>query len=150
MADDRTFVIIGASVAGAKAVEQLRTDGFTGRIVLVGAETERPYERPPLSKGYLLGKDPRDKAFVHDASWYAEHNVELVLGVQATALDVKAHVVTLGNVEPLHYDKLLLTTGSRVRTLDVAVVPQRSSTRFSAYQPSGCTKIDSRSSLPSR
>ena len=68
MADDRTFVIVGASLAGAKAAEQLRTDGFTGRIVLVGAETDRPYERPPLSKGYLLGKEPRDKAFVHDAA----------------------------------------------------------------------------------
>jgi 3-phenylpropionate/trans-cinnamate dioxygenase ferredoxin reductase component len=119
MADDRTFVIIGASLAGAKAVEQLRTDGFTGRIVLVGSETERPYERPPLSKGYLLGKEPRDKAFVHDAQWYAEHDVELVLGVNATGVDPKAHTVTLDSVEPLHYDKLLLATGSRVRKLDV-------------------------------
>ena len=119
MADDRTFVIIGASLAGAKAVEQLRTDGFTGRIVLVGSETERPYERPPLSKGYLLGKEPRDKAFVHDAQWYAEHDVELVLGVNATGVDPKAHTVTLDSVEPLHYDKLLLATGSRARELDV-------------------------------
>jgi 3-phenylpropionate/trans-cinnamate dioxygenase ferredoxin reductase component len=119
MADDRTFVIIGASLTGAKAAEQLRGDGFAGRIVLVGSETERPYERPPLSKGYLLGKEPRDKAFVHDAQWYAEHDIELVLGVTATGLDPKAHTVTLDNVEPLHYDKLLLATGSRVRLLDV-------------------------------
>jgi 3-phenylpropionate/trans-cinnamate dioxygenase ferredoxin reductase subunit len=101
------------------AVETLREQGFTGRIVLVGEETERPYERPPLSKGYLLGKDPRDKAFVHDATWYAEHDVELVLGVRATALDPAAHTVTLDGVEPLRYDKLLLATGSRVRQLDV-------------------------------
>lgn len=119
MVDDRTFVIIGASLAGAKAAEQLRGDGFTGRIVLVGAETDRPYERPPLSKGYLLGKEPRDKAFVHEAQWYAEHDIELVLGVNATAVDPKAHTVTLDSVEPLHYDKLLLTTGSRVRALDI-------------------------------
>jgi 3-phenylpropionate/trans-cinnamate dioxygenase ferredoxin reductase subunit len=119
MADQRTFVIIGASLAGAKAAEQLRRDGFTGRIVLVGAETDRPYERPPLSKGYLLGKEPRDKAFVHESQWYAEHDIELVLGVIATGLDPLAHTVTLDNVEPLHYDKLLLATGSRVRPLDV-------------------------------
>jgi 3-phenylpropionate/trans-cinnamate dioxygenase ferredoxin reductase subunit len=119
MTDERTFVIVGASLAGAKAAEQLRTDGFAGRIVLIGAETDRPYERPPLSKGYLLGKQPRDKAFVHEAAWYAEHDVELVLGVRVTALDRKTHVVTVDNLEPMHYDKLLLTTGSRVRTLDV-------------------------------
>jgi 3-phenylpropionate/trans-cinnamate dioxygenase ferredoxin reductase component len=119
MTDERTFVIVGASLAGAKAAEQLRAEGFAGRIVLVGAETDRPYERPPLSKGFLLGKEPRDKAFVHAATWYAEHDVDLVLGVQVTALDPKARVVTLDNVEPLRYDKLLLTTGSRVRTLDV-------------------------------
>jgi 3-phenylpropionate/trans-cinnamate dioxygenase ferredoxin reductase component len=119
MTDERTFVIVGASLTGAKAAEQLRADGFAGRIVLVGAETDRPYERPPLSKGYLLGKEPRDKAFVHDATWYSEHDVDLVLGVEATAVDPKAHVVTLDNVQPLHYDKLLLATGSRVRTLDV-------------------------------
>jgi len=119
MADERTFVIVGASLAGAKAAEVLRAEGFTGRIVLVGEETERPYERPPLSKGYLLGKDARDKAFVHDATWYAEHDIELVLGVRATALDPAAHTVTLDGVEPLRYDKLLLATGSRVRTLDV-------------------------------
>ena len=68
--DDRTFVIVGASLAGAKAAEALREEGFAGRLVLVGEETERPYERPPLSKGYLHGKDPRDQAFVHDEAWY--------------------------------------------------------------------------------
>ena len=65
-------MIVGASLAGAKAAETLRAEGFTGRIVLIGDETDRPYERPPLSKGYLLGKEPRDKAFVHDATWYAD------------------------------------------------------------------------------
>jgi 3-phenylpropionate/trans-cinnamate dioxygenase ferredoxin reductase subunit len=119
MADERTFVIIGASLAGAKAVEALRAEGFTGRIVLVGAETERPYERPPLSKGYLLGTDSRDKAFVHEAHWYGEHDIELVLGVRATAVNPATHTVTLDGFEPLRYDKLLLATGSQVRTLDV-------------------------------
>ena len=63
---DETYVIVGASLAGAKAAETLRDDGFTGRVVLIGEETEPPYERPPLSKGYLLGAEPREKAFVHE------------------------------------------------------------------------------------
>ena len=87
MTDERTFVIVGASLTGAKAAEQLRADGFAGRIVLVGAETDRPYERPPLSKGYLLGKEPREKAFVHDATWYSEHDVDLLLGVEVKGVD---------------------------------------------------------------
>jgi 3-phenylpropionate/trans-cinnamate dioxygenase ferredoxin reductase subunit len=118
MADERVFVIIGASLAGGKAAETLRKDGFEGRIMLVGAETERPYERPPLSKGYLLGDQPRDKAFLKDAEWYTEQNIELILGVRATGLNPKAHTVTLDLVEPVHYDKLLLATGSVVRQLD--------------------------------
>ncbi len=119
MTDDRTFVIVGASLTGAKAVETLRGEGFAGRIVLIGEETDRPYERPPLSKGYLLGTQAREKAFVQDAQWYASNDVDLVLGVRVSALDPTAHTVTLDDVEPLHYDKLLLATGSRVRRLDV-------------------------------
>jgi 3-phenylpropionate/trans-cinnamate dioxygenase ferredoxin reductase subunit len=119
MTQEQTFVIVGASLAGAKAAETLRTEGFTGRLVLVGEETERPYERPPLTKGYMLGREPREKAYVHDAHWYSTNNVELVLGVRATALDVKAHTITLDDVEPLRYDRLLLATGSQVRRLDV-------------------------------
>ncbi|OLB79809.1 MAG: FAD-dependent oxidoreductase [Actinobacteria bacterium 13_2_20CM_2_71_6] len=114
-----TIAIVGASLAGAKAAEGLRDNGFTGRIVLIGEETERPYERPPLSKGYLLGAQPREKAYVHEAHWYAEHDVELLLGVRATNLDPAAHTLTLDGYEPLRYDKLLLATGSRVRRLDV-------------------------------
>ena len=86
MADERTFVIVGAGLAGAKAAETLRAEGYAGRLVLIGEETDRPYERPPLSKGYLLGNEDRDKAFVHDGSWYAEHDVELVLGIRVTEL----------------------------------------------------------------
>jgi 3-phenylpropionate/trans-cinnamate dioxygenase ferredoxin reductase component len=120
MADERTFVIVGASLAGAKAAETLRAEGFTGRIVLIGEETERPYERPPLSKGYLQGnEDAREKAFVHPEAWYAEHDVDLRLATRVTHVDPVAHTVTLDGVDQLRYDKLLLTTGSRVRTLDV-------------------------------
>ena len=114
-----TIAIVGASLAGAKAAEGLRDNGFTGRIVLIGEETERPYERPPLSKGYLLGAEPRDKAFVHDAEWYVSHDIELLLGVRATDLDAATHTLMLDGYEPLRYDKLLLATGSRVRRLDV-------------------------------
>jgi len=118
-AGEQTFVVVGASLAGAKAVETLRAEGFQGRLVLVGEETERPYERPPLSKGYLNGKDPRDKAFVHDSGWYGQHNVDLLLGVRATTLDAGAHTLTLDGFEPVRYSKLLLATGSRVRRLDI-------------------------------
>jgi len=114
-----TIAIVGASLAGAKAAEGLRDNGFTGRVVLIGEETERPYERPPLSKGYLLGNEPRDKAFVHDVEWYGAHDVELLLGVRATDLHPVSHTLTLDGYEPLRYDKLLLATGSRVRRLDV-------------------------------
>ena len=69
-----TFAIVGASLAGAKAVETLRTEGFDGRVVLVGAEPDRPYERPALSKDYLQDKSPRHKLYVHDQSFYAEHH----------------------------------------------------------------------------
>ena len=116
---EQTFVIVGASLAGAKAAETLRAEGFTGQVVLVGEETELPYERPPLTKGYLLGKEPREKAFIHDDAWYAEHQISLRLGKRATLLDTAAHTVTLDGVEQLRYDKLLLATGSRVRSLSV-------------------------------
>jgi 3-phenylpropionate/trans-cinnamate dioxygenase ferredoxin reductase subunit len=119
MVDQRVFAIVGAGLTGAKAAEGLREAGFAGRIVLIGDEPERPYERPPLSKGYLLGKDPREKAFVHDAAWYARHGVELLLGVRATDLDPATHTLSLDGLEPLRYDRLLLATGSRARRLDV-------------------------------
>src|SRR5918996_2624919 len=114
-----TFVIVGGGLAGAKAAETLRDEGFDGPIVLVCAEAERPYERPPLSKGYMLGSDKRDSAFVHPESWYPEHDVDLRLGTRATALDPTAHEVELDGGERLTYEKLLLTTGSTPRRLDV-------------------------------
>jgi 3-phenylpropionate/trans-cinnamate dioxygenase ferredoxin reductase component len=117
--DDRTFVIVGASLAGAKAAETLREEGFAGRVVLLGEEPEPPYERPPLSKGYLLGSDERNTAFVHDRAWYDKQNIELRTGVRVEALDPAAHTVTLATGERLGYDELLLTTGSVIRTLPV-------------------------------
>src|SRR5688572_22066258 len=87
MVDNRTFVIVGAGLAGATAAETLRTEGFTGRVVLLGTEPERPYERPPLSKGLLLGTAERDTVHVHDAAWYPDHDVELRTGCTATAIN---------------------------------------------------------------
>ncbi len=119
MAEQESYVIVGASLTGAKAAEELRSQGFGGRVVLVGAEEEIPYERPPLSKGYLLGKDPRDKAYVHPREWYDEQRIELRLGTVAESLDLSAQDVVLAGGERLRYDKLLLATGSTVRRLSV-------------------------------
>ena len=89
-------MIVGASLAGAKAAGELRERGFDGRVVLVGAETERPYERPPLTKDYLQGKSERQKAYVHDEDFYAEQEIELRLGTVAESIDPQASTVTLG------------------------------------------------------
>ncbi len=113
------FVIIGASLAGAKAAETLREQGFGGDIVLVGAEHERPYERPPLSKGFLLGKDDKSKIYVHEEGWYEAHDVDLRRGVAAVAIHRDAHRVELANGDVIGYDKLLITTGASPRRLNV-------------------------------
>ncbi|HEX7189050.1 MAG TPA: FAD-dependent oxidoreductase [Actinomycetes bacterium] len=119
MPTEPTYVIVGASLAGAKAAEALRDAGFAGRIVLVGDERDRPYERPPLSKGLLKGDEPREKVFVHDEGWYADHDVDLRLGTAATGLHRDDRVVELAGGERVGYDKVLLATGSTPRRLDV-------------------------------
>ncbi|MFF8383527.1 NAD(P)/FAD-dependent oxidoreductase [Streptomyces kanasensis] len=116
---DETFVIVGGGLAGAKAAETLRAEGFSGRVILVGDERDHPYERPPLSKGYLAGKDPRDGVFVHEPAWYARADVELHLGQPVTAVDREHRAVRLGDGTTIHYDKLLLATGAEPRRLDV-------------------------------
>ncbi|MEO6827635.1 MAG: FAD-dependent oxidoreductase [Microbacteriaceae bacterium] len=117
MTQSQTFVIVGAGLAGAKAAQTLREEGFDGRVVLVAAESDAPYLRPPLSKEYLTGSAERDSIFVNPAQWYDEHNIELRLGSPATGLNTAAHEVTLGNGETLKYDKLLLATGAGSRHL---------------------------------
>jgi len=119
MADSRTFVIAGAGLAGAKAAETLREQGFEGRVVLIGTEPDRPYERPPLSKGLLLGKDARDSVFVHEASWYPSHDVDLRTGTSVTAVDRERRRVRLSVGGEIGYDRLLLTTGAEPRALRV-------------------------------
>jgi 3-phenylpropionate/trans-cinnamate dioxygenase ferredoxin reductase subunit len=113
-----TFVIVGGGLAGAKAAEALRVDGFDGEVVLFGSEPERPYERPPLSKGYLLGKEDREKAFVHPADWYDKHDVDLRSGVTVAMIDPAAHLVTFDG-GTIAYDKLLLATGASARRIDI-------------------------------
>ena len=114
-----THVIAGAGLAGAKAAEALRAEGFEGRIVLVGDEAEAPYERPPLSKDYLRGESPREQARVHEPGFYAEHDIELLTGTTVTDLNAAARDVTLSTGERLGYDRLLLATGSEPRRLSV-------------------------------
>ena len=116
----QTFVIVGASLAGAKAAAELRERGFDGRVVLVGAESERPYERPPLSKEYLQGKSERQKAYVHDEGFYDTQNIELRLGTAAESIDPASATVTLAGGEELSYDALLLTTGAEPRVIPVS------------------------------
>ena len=89
MTEPSTVAVVGAGLAGGKAVEALRAEGFGGRIVLFGDERHRPYERPPLSKGYLQGNDERDTVFVHPESWYGEHDVDLRLGVGVDAIEAR-------------------------------------------------------------
>jgi 3-phenylpropionate/trans-cinnamate dioxygenase ferredoxin reductase subunit len=114
-----SIVIVGAGLAGGTAATELREHGYDGRVVLIGAEEHPPYERPPLSKGYLLGNDPLDDAFVHPRQWYADHEVELRLGVRATGVDVSEQVVrTTEGDEP--FDGLLLATGAEPRRLPMA------------------------------
>ena len=119
MTDEQTFLIAGAGLAGAKAAETLRTEGFEGRIVLVGTERDRPYERPPLSKDYLRGEAARDTIFVHDESFYGEQGIELRLGRTAISLNTSAGELALDDGERLRYDRLLLTTGAEPRTLPI-------------------------------
>jgi 3-phenylpropionate/trans-cinnamate dioxygenase ferredoxin reductase component len=116
---NRTFVIVGGGLAGAKAAETLREEGFRGRVILIGDEREHPYERPPLSKGLLQGREERDSVFVHEPAWYARADVELHLGLQVVAIDRAAKTVALGDGTVLAYDKLLLVTGAEPRRPDV-------------------------------
>jgi 3-phenylpropionate/trans-cinnamate dioxygenase ferredoxin reductase subunit len=113
----QTFVIAGASLAGAKAAETLRTMGFDGRVVMFGAEAERPYERPELSKKYLRAEHDRDRLYVHDESFYAAQQIELRTSTRVDRIDPAASEVTLGDGGRLRYDRLLIATGAEPRRL---------------------------------
>ncbi|MFE4801785.1 NAD(P)/FAD-dependent oxidoreductase [Streptomyces sp. NPDC056708] len=114
-----TFVIVGASLAGAKAAEALRGNGFDGRILLLGDEPDPPYERPPLSKGYLMGKQDRETIFVHPSQWYTDQGIDLRLNTAVAAMDRDRKAVTVSGGKTIGYDKLLLATGASPHRLAV-------------------------------
>ncbi len=119
MADDASYVIVGASLGGAKAAEALRAGKFDGPLIMIGSENELPYDRPPLSKEYLRGKAKRESIFTHPRDWYADANIDLRLGITATGIDRAAHQVMLSDGSRVGYAKLLLTTGSSPRRVSV-------------------------------
>jgi len=119
MTTDQNFIIIGGGLAGVSAAEELRTQGFAGTIQLIGQEAHAPYIRPPLSKGYLNGSEGLDAVYVHPEEWYAEHSIDLLTDTKVYGVNSVAHEVTVSGGKPLHYDKLLLATGSSPRLLTI-------------------------------
>lgn len=109
------FVIIGASLTGGVAAATLRQDGFDGDVILIGAEAQPPYERPPLSKQYLRGEAPFEKALVRPAGFYEHNRIETRFSTRATRVDPIERTVTLDTGAPVRYDKLLIATGVRNR-----------------------------------
>ncbi len=119
MPDPQTFVIVGANLCGGRAALALRKEGFDGRLVLIGAEPDLPYERPPLSKEYLRGELPREKIFIAKPESYQQQEIELRLGISATRIDPRERTVELEGGERIAFDKLLLATGGREHRLSV-------------------------------
>ena len=114
-----TYVVVGGGLAGAKAVQTLRAEGFEGPVTLIGTENELPYERPPLSKGLLLGTEEEQSVFVHSAQWYPDHDITLRKGTTVTAVHPAEKTVHVDNGDVISYEKLLLATGSSPRPLPV-------------------------------
>jgi 3-phenylpropionate/trans-cinnamate dioxygenase ferredoxin reductase subunit len=119
VSEPRRIVIVGGGMAGAKAAEGLREEGFDGSIALIGAEDEQPYERPPLSKGFLQGEQSKEEARVHPAGYYEGAGIELRTGTMVASIDVAGREVALEDGERLGFDRLLIATGARSRRLDV-------------------------------
>ena len=120
MADRKVgFVLVGGGLAAANCARTLRDSGADGDVVLVGREADLPYERPPLSKGYLRGTESREQALVRDGAWYERNDVEVLTRTSAMKLDLEARSIKLSNKQELEFDKLLLATGANVRRLNV-------------------------------
>jgi 3-phenylpropionate/trans-cinnamate dioxygenase ferredoxin reductase component len=113
------IVIVGAGLAAARAVEALRKDGYEGSITILGDEPERPYLRPPLSKEYLRGETDREQVYVHAPTYYSEHRIDLRSGTVVRAIEPSSREVVLEGEERVAFDRLLLATGARPRTLPV-------------------------------
>jgi NADPH-dependent 2,4-dienoyl-CoA reductase/sulfur reductase-like enzyme len=116
---DYRYVIVGGGLAGGKAVEGIRAVDEEGSIALVTNEPRRPYHRPPLSKAYLRGEEARDEIFVADEAYYDAHDVDVIANTDAVRLDRETQTIGLSNGEGLSYEKLLLTTGGRAKTLPI-------------------------------
>jgi 3-phenylpropionate/trans-cinnamate dioxygenase ferredoxin reductase subunit len=134
VSDPGRIVIAGAGFAGAKAAEGLREEGFEGELVLLGAEGELPYERPPLSKGYLRGEEAKEAAQVHPADYYREAGIDLRTDASVASIDAGARRVVLEAGGEIGFDRLLLATGATPRELplpgiDLAGVHQLRSIR---------------------
>jgi 3-phenylpropionate/trans-cinnamate dioxygenase ferredoxin reductase subunit len=119
MSSIERIVIVGAGLAAARAAEALRTEGYEGSLALLGDEPERPYLRPPLSKEYLRGDSERDKVYVHPATFYADQRIDFRAATTVAAIEPSAREVALGDGERLPFDRLLIATGARPRTLPV-------------------------------
>lgn len=119
MRADLTHVIVGAGHAGGRAAQAMRQYGFEGRVLLIGEEPHVPYERPPLSKELIVTDAGLEKVRLHDAAWYAENRIERIAANAATSLDTAAKTVGLADGQAIGFDRLMLTTGARVRELPV-------------------------------
>jgi 3-phenylpropionate/trans-cinnamate dioxygenase ferredoxin reductase subunit len=128
------IVIVGANLAGGRAAEELRKKGFDGPITMIGDEPDRPYERPPLSKEFLRGQQPLEKAFLRPEEWYTDNDVTLRLGTRAERLDLDAREVEVTGGERIPFGKLLLVTGGRPRTLNLSGADLPGITTFRTYR----------------
>jgi 3-phenylpropionate/trans-cinnamate dioxygenase ferredoxin reductase subunit len=128
------IVVVGANLAGGRAVEELRKQGFDGPITMIGEEPERPYERPPLSKEFLRGEQPLEKAFLRPEEWYAEHDIEMLLGVRADRIDLGVRAVELHDGRTVPFERLLLVTGGRPRVLSSPGAELEGITTFRTYE----------------
>ncbi|MRH29379.1 NAD(P)/FAD-dependent oxidoreductase [Microbacterium sp. SYP-A9085] len=113
------MVIIGGGLAAGSAVQTLREEGYDGDVTVVADEAQTPYQRPPLSKGFLKGDEGLDAVVLHPDDWYREQRIDVRTSTAATAIDPAAHTVTLSDGSTLSYDKLLLATGSSPRVLPI-------------------------------
>jgi len=116
---DYRYVIIGGGMAGGRACDGIRRMDTEGSVALVTDELHRPYERPPLSKGYLVGKQGLGKVYLKEEAYYAQSQVDIISGVRAKQVDPALHSVTLGDGQVLKYGKLLLATGGRAKRLPI-------------------------------
>ncbi len=117
MSTSPTFAIVGAGLAGAKAAQTLRAEGFGGRLLLFGNEGERPYDHPPLSKAYLRGETDHDSLYLHEEGFYAAHGIELRASTPVRSVDPAGHQLELASGEHISYERLLLATGAAPRRL---------------------------------